>query len=106
MGSPSLLRGSSWWSSDDFIFEKSKNKVKMYLQWAKDPPEAPFEMDTSNWFRLPDKGPISVDRTPIYSGEEVIGFNNDVTIDSTPGWVKAIQVFGVQFDVDKVCMEE
>ncbi len=80
--------------------------MKVYVQWATDPPLGYQEIDSSQWSSLPKKDEPPADRKPIRDiNENVIGFTGtDVIINFSKGWIYDVYVQGMGFNADHIAV--
>ncbi len=84
--------------------------MKMYVQWASDPAGNWQQLDSANWEASPKKSAPPEDRAPVFADpgdiqSDVVGFTGTaITVDNTPGWIYALNVFGVIFHADHIAV--
>lgn len=80
--------------------------MKVYVQWATDPPQGWELIDSKDWSKLPKKKEPTRDREPIYDeNNNVIDFNGTPeTIDSTKGWISQICIQGLTDSADHIAI--
>lgn len=80
--------------------------MKVYVQWAINPPKGWELIDSKDWENLPKKKEPIKDREPIYDeNNNVIGFNGtQETIDDKKGWVAQICIQGLTDSADHIAI--
>ena len=80
--------------------------MRVYIQWATDPPQGWELIDSKDWSKLPKKKESTRDREPIYDeNNNVIGFNGITeTIDNKKGWIAQICIQGLTDSADHIAI--
>ncbi len=80
--------------------------MKIYVQWATDPPTDWQCIDSKDWNKLPTKPEPPRDREPIWDKKRVVYFKGSPVLLDSPGCTYRVCIQGKIFMDDHICIRQ